>query len=54
MLIKKTILFIFQENYENSKGEIEGLEIHVDRDVKKSVQGDGKRNEYNCFEERVI
>ena len=26
-----------------------GLEIHVGSDVEKSVQGDGKRNEYNCI-----
>ena len=28
--------------------------MHVDRDVEKSVQGDGKRNEYNCIEEGII
>ena len=48
------MLFIFQENYENSKGEMGVLEKRVGRDVQKSVQGDGKRNEYNCIEGGVI
>ena len=31
-----------------------GSKIHVNKDVKKSVKGDGKRNEYNYIEEGVI
>ena len=31
-----------------------GSKIHADRDVEKSVEGDGKRNEYNCIKEGVI
>jgi hypothetical protein len=44
---KIIVLFIFQEDYANSKGQMRGKLIHVDRDVQKSVQGDGKRNEHN-------
>ena len=48
------MLLVFQENYETSKGEIGGSAKHVVRDVQKSVQGDGKGNEYNCIEGGVI
>ena len=48
------MLFVSWENYENSKREIRGLEIHVDRDVQKNVQGDGKRNEDNCLKGGAI
>ena len=47
-------MFIVQENYQHSKIETVGSEIHAGRDVEKSVQGDAKRNEYNCIKEGVI
>ena len=31
-----------------------GSQIHANRDVEKSVQGDGKINEYNCIKGEVI
>ena len=48
------MFFDFQENYEQSKGEMRGSEINVGRDVEKSVKGYDKRNEYNCIEERTL
>ena len=45
---------IFQENYENSNGEMEGSAKHVSRNVQKFVQGDDKENEYNCIEGEAI
>lgn len=48
-IFKKSVFFVFQENYENFKGEMRELEIHASRDVQKSVRGDGKRNEHNCI-----
>jgi hypothetical protein len=38
---------MFQEDYKNSKRQMRGNPIHASRDVQKSVQGDGKRNEHN-------
>ena len=43
------MLFIFQEDFVNSKGEMRGTLIHASRYVQKNVQGDGKNNEYNCI-----
>lgn len=31
-----------------------GSKIYVGMDVEEILQGDGKRNEYNCIEEGVI
>ena len=53
-ILKKIVILIFQENYENSKGEMGGSTKHASRDVRKGVQEDGKGNEYNFIEGEVI
>jgi hypothetical protein len=35
MLVKIKGFFVVPKNYEHSKGETRGLEIHTDRDVEK-------------------
>ena len=41
------MIFVFQEDCENSKGQMRGLPKHVDRDAQKSVQIYAKINEHN-------
>ena len=45
---------IFQEYYENSKGQMRRKTIRTCRDVQKNVQWDGKINEHNCIAEGAI
>jgi hypothetical protein len=46
--------FFFQRDFRNSKGKTRGKPRHVSRDVQKSVEEGGKRNEHNCVTSGAI